>query len=75
MTPMREIKLMVIEFETTLGALYSFPDVNLDDIEAMLKHFNHEQQVTLVNVSRACMVIPSRVVKTIRVGGVERWTK
>lgn len=72
---MRDLRLTVIEFETILGAIYSFPDVDLDELEHMLLHFTNESNVTLVNVSRACLVIPPRIVKLIRIGGEERWRR
>ena len=69
------IRLVTVEFETTLGAVYVFPDMDLKEIEAMLRHFNFDHNVTLLNISRACLVLPQRIVKSIRVGGEERWTR
>jgi hypothetical protein len=72
---MRDLRLVSIEFETTLGAVYSFPDMDLDELESFLRNFTVDHDVTLVNVSRACLVVPSRIVHVIRVGGEERWRR
>lgn len=72
---MCELHLVQVEFETLLGATYSFPDMNLEEVEHLLKDFHQDRDITLVNMSRACLVIPPRIVKTIRVGGEERWTR
>lgn len=72
---MRDLRLVKIEFETTLGETYVFPDMDIDELEQMLKTFSSEANVTLVNVSRACLVIPPRIVAVIRVNGEERWRR
>ena len=75
MTPVHELRLVTIEFETLLGAVYVFPDMDLDELESLLTHFTLDHSVTLVNASRSCLVIPPRIVKMIRIGGEERWRR
>lgn len=68
-------KLVEVEFETSLGAVYRFPDVDEADVEALIQRFppRDTANLTLVNVSRACLALPVRIINFIRVGGVERW--
>lgn len=71
-TPLR---LVSVEFETTLGSVYSFPDMDLNEMESLVSRFTFENNVTLVNLSQACLVLPARVVKSIRIEGVEKWSR
>lgn len=72
---MKKLQLVSIELETILGSVYVFPDVDLEEVETMLKHFHDSASVTLVNVSKACLVLPPRIVNVIRVAGEERWKR
>ena len=63
-----------VELHTTLGAIYKFPDVDEGELDRFVRDFRNSGQVTLSNVSGACLVLPARIVKTILIGGVERWT-
>jgi len=72
---MRSLQLVSIELETILGSVYVFPDVDLEEVETMLKHFHDSASVTLVNVSKVCLVLPPRIVNVIRVAGEERWKR
>lgn len=72
---MEKIQLVTVEIETILGAVYVFPDVALEEVDTMMKHFHEASSVTLVSVSRACLVLPPRIVKVVRVDGKERWVR
>ena len=70
-------KLTDVTFTTTLGAVYSFPDVDLQTLEELVRQFppSGQANVTLTNVSRACLVIPARIIITIRFEGKVQWSK
>jgi hypothetical protein len=70
-----ELNLVTVEFETTLGAVYVFPDMDLREVESLIRRFTFENNVTLLNISRACLVIPPRIVRSIRIEGVEKWSR
>lgn len=72
MTDLKD-KLVTLELETTLKAVYVFPDMPATAIEAFVAGFGHERTVTLVNVSMACLILPARIVNVLRVDGIERW--
>jgi len=66
--------LTSVEIETLLGARYVFPDMprQLLEQEIMRGAWN-EGQLTLVNVSNACLTLPNRIVKTLSFDGQVRW--
>lgn len=71
------VSLSEVEFETTMGAVYKFPDVDSGALDQLVSFFpsSTHPQVTLTNVSQACLVLPARIVASIRVDGVERWRR
>lgn len=74
----RAPRLVEVAFETILGARYVFPDMNAEMFKAVcLDRIEHLRDVnlTLVNVSQACLVMPVRIIKKILVNGEERWTR
>jgi hypothetical protein len=57
-----------------MGARYVFPDMPRAELEqALLVGTWDEGQLTLVNVSGACLAMPNRIVKTLSFDGKERW--
>jgi len=70
-----EDPLVDVEFRTSLEAVYLFPDVPTSVVDRLISDFNYTVQVTLINVSGACLVVPARIVTTILVGGVQRWAR
>jgi len=68
-------QLTEVEFWTSLDAIYIFPDVDEAELLRLVSGFHHAGQVTLVNVSGACLVLPSRIVTKIFIGGIEKWTR
>lgn len=68
-------KLVDVMLTTSLGAEYRFPDVDESVAEDFAKSFRpFAGTITLTNVSNACLVLPSRIVATIKVGGQVKWT-
>jgi hypothetical protein len=64
-----------VTIETTLGALYVFPDMLRPALEEALRHGAWDEgQLTLVNVSNACLMMPNRIVKTLSFDGQVRWS-
>ena len=68
--------LCEVTFETTLGARYVFPDVDLVEMEQLASFFPaHHSSLTISNVSKACLVVPIRVLQSFSINGVERWRR
>jgi hypothetical protein len=68
--------LVTIGFLTLEGSAYSFPDVEVEEAERLAAYFPEKySQVTLVNASGACLVVPLRVVRVYLVEGQERWIR
>lgn len=65
----------VCTIETRLGAVYQFPDID-DKIEiprgaGLNKALTN---LTLVNISGACLVLPWRIIKSIKLDEEVVWT-
>lgn len=67
--------LYEVEVDTTLGVKYVFPDMEGEIIEQALRNIGAHSTLTLVNQSTACLVLPVRILQTVRVGGVEKWRR
>lgn len=70
-------KLVTVRFETTLGAHYTFPDLDSSIFEKVLMQeeaWRRLGAIALSNASGACLVVPTRIIETILVDGVIRWT-
>lgn len=67
--------LVTVKIVTELGAEYVFPDVLKETMDALLSSdtLHGFAQISLVNQSAACLVIPRRIIKTISVNGEVRW--
>jgi hypothetical protein len=62
------MKLVNVYMETLEGATYAFPDMDNEILEKVLNNegtWRALGSLSLVNVSGACMVIPTRIIKTI----------
>lgn len=71
-------ELVTMGVETTLGAHYSFPDMEKPVAEKLvealgIETFRRLGQISLVNVSQAVLLVPFRIVKSISIDGKERW--
>lgn len=66
------VKLTII---TSLDAEYIFPDVPEKSIEELVKSPNLHgfPSLSIVNQSGACLVLPTRIIKTIAVNGEIKW--
>ena len=75
MTEQGTSSLVSVIVTTELGAVYHFPDMQRAHVEALLKSPNLHgfAQVTFVNQSAACLVIPARIIRTIAVDGEIKW--
>lgn len=59
---------------TRTGALYEFPDMSSDAMEKLLEaRPSGWRDLTLTNVSGACMVIPFRIIEELLVNGESKW--
>lgn len=69
------MKLVTITVTTTLGAEYKFPDVMSKVADDLLisDTLHGFVQVTFVNQSGACLIIPRQIIQTIAVEGEVRW--
>lgn len=66
-----------VTVETELGAVYEFPDVHWRTLWVILRSDTMQgfTQLSLVNLSQACMVIPVRIIKRVRINGDTYWEK
>lgn len=54
--------------------MYVFPDMLRPSLEEALRRGAWDEgQLTLVNVSKACLTLPNRIVKTLSFDGQVRW--
>jgi hypothetical protein len=68
--------LVPAEITTKEGDVYVFPCMLQSEAQQWIDNassFSYQTQLTLVNVSGACLVLPTRVIATISIGGVEVW--
>ena len=67
--------LVTLTITTTLDAKYEFPDVLTKVANDLLVSdtLHGFVQVSFVNQSGACLIIPRHVIKTIAVDGEVRW--
>lgn len=70
-----EQKLVRVKITTELGAVYEFPDMIAQILEPLIASENlcGFPQISLVNASSACLVLPVRIIKTIEVDGEVKW--
>lgn len=70
------MKLVEVRLLTELGKTYTFPDVDAAIAERLVCSWDPTQEnVTLVNEAEACLIIPTRRIKTVYIDGLERWKK
>ena len=68
--------MVAVEIETLLGATYRIPDVTAGALEDFIRQWPPSQgTLSIVNVSNACLFMPTRIVNIIRVDGVVRWER
>lgn len=69
------IKLVKLTLTTFLEAEYVLPDVPDKTIEELIKSpsLHGFTTLSLVNQSGACLMLPSRIIKTVAVDGEVRW--
>lgn len=72
---MSHIKLVDVAVETILGAKYAFPDVEETVVEQVLTSLERSNNITLVNASNACLILPTRIILTLCMNGVEKWKR
>lgn len=74
---MEEIEFVTVGIETSLGAHYSFPDMDKTALDKLvMRNDNNElalDSLLLTNASRAVLTVPSRIVKKITVEGEDWW--
>jgi hypothetical protein len=67
-------ELVEVRIETTLGAHYSFPDMQRAMLEFLLKEdLGLDGNLVLTNVSQAVLVVPVRIIKTLSINGEVKW--
>lgn len=67
--------LVRVTITTELGAVYELPDMFAHVLETLLvsDKLHGFPQISLVNASSACLVMPTRIIKTIAVDGEIKW--
>jgi hypothetical protein len=68
---------VTVSIETFEGASYVLPDMDGRIFEKVLLHeemWKRLSSFTISNVSGACLVVPMRIIKDIRVDGEVKWT-
>jgi hypothetical protein len=68
--------LTVVTIKTREGSEYRFPDVPRSMLKNILEKngWGSSGQVTLVNISSACLALPARIVETLSYDGEVKWT-
>jgi len=72
------VKLVDVELVTLLGARYVFPDMPLEEMQALVGHAEAGtpcQSLTIHNISGAVLVIPWRIIDVISFDGGVRWKR
>lgn len=67
---------VVVGIETTLGAHYTFPDMEKSIFEMVLaqdESWLRLGSLALTNTSGACLVLPTRIIQKVTVDGEIRW--
>lgn len=68
------VELVRVTIETTLGAIYEFPDMPRAELDRLLKdNIAFQGDLTLSNVSRAVLLLPTRIIKTLAINGEVKW--
>lgn len=67
-------ELVEVTIETTLGAVYKFPDMTRSVVERIVKdNISLQGDLVLTNVSQAALVVPTRIIKTLAINGEVNW--
>jgi hypothetical protein len=67
-------ELVHVTIETTLGAIYKFPDMTRDAVERIIKdNISFQGDLVLTNVSKAVLVLPTRIIKTLAINDEVKW--
>lgn len=69
----RVFRLVDLIIETKLGKTYTFPDVEDTIVAQVLRNVERHPNITIVNQSNACLVLPTRIVQVLKVDGAEKW--
>ena len=68
------MKAVSIRVETTLGAVYEFPDVDPTQVtKGHLDFWVTVGSITLANISNACLIVPFRIVAALYIDGEKKW--
>jgi hypothetical protein len=74
---MKDAELVTVGIETSLGAHYSFPDMERGALDRLVMRDDNNklllESLLLTNVSRAVLTLPSRIIKKITVNGEDWW--
>jgi hypothetical protein len=68
--------LVLVDIETTLGVHYTFPDMDRSIFEKVVANdsvWRSLGSIVLTNASGACLVVPSRIIQTIKIDGEVWW--
>lgn len=61
-------QLLDVVFETTLHAEYVFPDMDAQQALGLLRAMPLSlDKITLVNATGACLILPARIIATMRI--------
>ena len=73
----QETNLVTMWFETTMGVRYEMPDMLSVHTDASLKQFFEAvgENVSVINVSGVCLLLPKRIVGKVGVGERIMWER
>lgn len=66
--------LVTVTIETRMGAVYQFPDMTRGSVDKLLRdNIAFQGDIILSNISRATLVLPTRIIKTLAIDGEVKW--
>lgn len=73
-TSFQAIRPCTVGIETKTGARYSFPDMSRDEVFKVLgPQLLGASNLTLVNISGACLTLPMRIISAIAIDDEVTW--
>lgn len=71
---LRPVRPCVVGILTKTGSHYEFPDIDKGEIHKVLSSQVYSAgNLTLVNISGACLTLPIRIIDTIAIDGEVTW--
>lgn len=72
----RYMDLQTITIKTKTNAVYVFPDVDPFLLRHDIQHISSDSQnLTILNASTAFLIVPVRIIASVKIGEEEIWNK